>query len=134
MEDNPLMRFILFRLSEAEHVFVWTFQHALLDGRSFLIVLREVFGFYEATLRGEEAHFEARRPYRDYIEWLQKQDNSRSEAFWRKLLKGFTAPNQMRVERQQKEAPGLGEKHGEEQIRLDNSSLAISGQKQKNTA
>ena len=36
-----------------EHRVVWTFHHALLDGRSFPLVLREVFAFYDAAVTGD---------------------------------------------------------------------------------
>jgi amino acid adenylation domain-containing protein/non-ribosomal peptide synthase protein (TIGR01720 family) len=71
---------------------LWTFHHALLDGRSFPIVLREVFLCYEAIRDGREASLPAPRPYADYIAWLRTQDLGRAEAFWRSTLKGFSAP------------------------------------------
>src|SRR3989304_4690287 len=38
----PIMRLAVFRLAEADYRFIWTFHHALLDGRSFLLILKEV--------------------------------------------------------------------------------------------
>lgn len=34
-KSAPLMRLALFRLTEADYKLIWTFHHALLDGRSF---------------------------------------------------------------------------------------------------
>ncbi|MEP7126484.1 MAG: condensation domain-containing protein, partial [Byssovorax sp.] len=95
MGRPPLLRFALFRVAEAEYRFVWTFHHILLDGRSFPLVIRDVFACYEAYRAGAEPTFEARRPYKDFIGWLGDQESTADnagEVFWRELLKGFRAP------------------------------------------
>src|SRR5205085_6042003 len=38
------------------------------------------------------ASLKPRRPYGDYIAWLQSHEVGRSESYWRTLLGGFTAP------------------------------------------
>lgn len=95
----PLMRLALFRLADDVHQFTWTHHHILLDGWSLPILFKEVFTFYEAFSRGQDLHLEKGRPYRDYIAWLQQQDLSRAEAFWRNELKGFTNPTPLWVRR-----------------------------------
>jgi hypothetical protein len=45
------MRLALFQVSESDYQFIWTFHHVLMDGRSFAIVLKEVFAFYDASAR-----------------------------------------------------------------------------------
>ena len=121
LNEPPLMRFALFQIDEAGYDFLWTFHHSLLDGRSFLIVLREVFSLYETACHDQDLEIESPRPYRHYIEWIRQQDKSESEAFWLGTLKGFTAPTQMRIEGQfDKESRGE-EGHGEEEIRLSQS-------------
>ncbi len=92
LNRKPLMRFALFRVADADYQFVWTFHHILLDGRSFPLVLQEVFAFYEAFCKGGSLSLESPRPYRDYIEWTQQQDFSTSQRFWQQLLKGFENP------------------------------------------
>ena len=44
----PLLRLTLLRYGEAEYRLVLTFHHTILEGRSYLSVLREVFALYEA--------------------------------------------------------------------------------------
>ena len=95
----PLMRVAVFHVGEAKHRFVWTFHHLLLDGRAMATLLDEVFNCYEAFCLGRDGEPPPSPPYRDYIEWLGKQDRSAAEAFWRKQLKGFTAPTPLIVER-----------------------------------
>lgn len=92
LNGKPLMRFALFRVADGDYQFVWTFHHILLDGRSFLLVLQEVFALYEAFCKGDRLSLESPRPYRDHIEWLQQQDFSASKSFWQQLLEGFKNP------------------------------------------
>ncbi|HMF55053.1 MAG TPA: amino acid adenylation domain-containing protein [Pyrinomonadaceae bacterium] len=87
----PLMRLALLRMASDSYRFIWTHHHLLLDGWSVALLLREVLIAYEALCRGEELPSRsALRPFRDYIAWLQKQDISKAELFWRAELKGFT--------------------------------------------
>jgi amino acid adenylation domain-containing protein/non-ribosomal peptide synthase protein (TIGR01720 family) len=88
----PLMRFALFRTGEAVHRFVWTFHHILLDGRSFPLIIEDVFAGYDALSAGRAVELPERRPYSDFIAWLRARDADASEVFWRSLLRGFTAP------------------------------------------
>ncbi len=99
LSKTPFMRLALFRLNEVDYRFIWTFHHILLDGRSFPIVLREIFAFYEAFRQGQDLQIEKPRPYKDYIDWLQKKDFSKAESFWRSTLNGFSAPTPLVVDR-----------------------------------
>ncbi len=82
----PLMRLHLFRLEDDLYQFVWSFHHLLADGWSMPIILREVFTVYETLRAGLPIQLPPVRPYRDYINWLQKQDLGRAEAYWKELL------------------------------------------------
>jgi len=93
--ESPLMRLALFRLADAAYQLIWTFHHALLDGRSHHLVLREVFDFYDATRTRQAVELNQPRPYRDYIEWLSERDSSKDEEFWRRRLEGLTVPTSL---------------------------------------
>ena len=99
MARAPLLRLTLVRYGETKNRLIWTFHHAVLDGRSFAPLLREVFSYYEALRAGTEVTLELPgRPYREYIRWLQKRDFSNSEGFWRRALDGFTEPTPLVVD------------------------------------
>jgi amino acid adenylation domain-containing protein len=114
----PLIRLALFQLAESDYKLVWTFHHILLEGRSLQILLKEVFAFYEAFCQGEDLQLEQPRPYSDYIEWLQQQDVSKAEAFWRQMLSGFTAPTPLVVERVARRGHSQELGHGQEQLQF----------------
>ncbi len=88
----PLHRVTLFPLGPRDHRVLWTFHHALVDGRSLRVVVQDLFTIYDALLRGEEPVLAPCRPYGDYLRWLVQQDPGRSKAFWKALLGGFGAP------------------------------------------
>ena len=87
----PLMRLCLIHLGERDDRFVWTHHHLLLDGWSLPLLYREVFATYEAFRQQRGVDAGRPRPYRDYIEWLLRQDLGRAESFWREYLQGFSA-------------------------------------------
>lgn len=89
---SPLMRLALFRVAGGDHRFLWTFHHALLDGRSHLAALREVFGCYEALLSGEEYNFGDAPAYGEFLRWQSSLDHSRSKEFWLEVLQDFEEP------------------------------------------
>ena len=95
LEQAPLMRFALLRLSDQNWVLVWSFHHLLLDGWSMPVVMREVLAAYAAAENKSELRLPSIRPYRDYIAWLKKQDMSVAEAYWRRALGGFHSPNSL---------------------------------------
>lgn len=110
----PLMRLTLLRLQESTYQLIWTFHHALLDGRSMPVILQEVFAFYDAMLQGSDLQLPQPRPYRDHIQWLQQQDWSTSQSFWRQLLLGFSAPTPLLID----PTPTHKDGFGQQEIRL----------------
>lgn len=97
LSKGPNLRVMVARVAENVSKCVWSFHHILLDGRSFPIVLNEVFAIYDALCRGENLQLPSPRPFRDHIDWLQAQDWTRSEAFWRDKMKGFTVATNLRM-------------------------------------
>ena len=88
----PLLRVALCRTGDEAHECIVTFQHLLLDRWSRFLVLKEAFsGAGAADESGPEAGATP-PPYSEYIGWIQKQDRSESEAFWRRTLAGFETP------------------------------------------
>jgi amino acid adenylation domain-containing protein/non-ribosomal peptide synthase protein (TIGR01720 family) len=100
LNEAPMFRLTLFQWAEASFSLVWTFHHALLDGRSYPILLREVFEAYEELgsdgIRGRATPI----PYRRYIDWLRREDFAAAESFWKEMLTGFTAPTPLVIDRQ----------------------------------
>jgi len=109
LSQAPLMRVALFHLAENTYQFIWSLHHVLLDGWCFPLILKELFAFYEADCRGENLHLEHLRPYRNYITWLEQQDLSQAEAFWKQALKGITTPTSLGFTRAIAKLPDSGQ-------------------------
>jgi len=92
---------------------VWTYHHILLDARSLPLLLNEVFAIYQGLREGKAPILPEPRPYRDYIEWVQQQDWSKAENFWRQKLKGFTAPTPLVTASASVQGPSQGEQRME---------------------
>src|SRR5438132_12368422 len=103
-EQAPLLRLTVFCLGGQHHQLLWSFHHAILDGWSVSLLLQEFFARYQALSQGDQPQVPASRPYRDYIAWLQQQDQQEAEAFWQKQLAGFTAPTPLPLKATQPEA------------------------------
>jgi amino acid adenylation domain-containing protein/non-ribosomal peptide synthase protein (TIGR01720 family) len=100
LNEAPMLRLTLFQWGEESFSLVWTFHHALLDGRSYPVLLREVFDAYSELKTGALSQRPEPFPYRRYIEWLQEENFDAAEKFWKKQLAGFTAATPLVVDRQ----------------------------------
>ena len=120
----PLTRLALFRLGEADYQFIWTFPHILIDGRSHLFVLQDVFAGYEAFCQGADFQRELPPPYEDYLGWLGRRDHSQGETFWRRLLADFTAPTPLSVAQPPSRPLASEEDYGTQEIRLSEAATA----------
>ena len=129
LEKAPLLRLAVIRLGDERHQLVLSFHHLLLDGWSLAAVLQEVFADYRALCEGREVAVPARRPYRDYIAWLQRQDLAAAAAYWRATLAGFSSPTPLGVDQPLAEPERLGAMvHGERQHELSvDRSAALQG-------
>ena len=85
----PLQRLRLIRLGDNRHALAWTHHHLLLDGWSVPVFMNEVMTRYQSLTVGGPPPPPA-PPYRDYIAWLQRQDMTAAEAFWKQALAGVT--------------------------------------------
>ena len=90
IQSPPLLRFNLLRRGQNNYYLIWNQHHLLTDGWSMPIILSEVDKIYESLENNTPLSFKTRRPYKDYIAWLNKQDRSKSVAYWKKELTNAT--------------------------------------------
>ncbi|PVC80728.1 AMP-binding protein, partial [Streptomyces sp. CS014] len=83
----PLIRFTLIRLGNNRFRFMLTNHHILLDGWSMPLVLRDLMSLYISG--GETGALPRTRPYRDFLNWLNDQDNSAAQEAWTAALAGL---------------------------------------------
>ncbi|PAU57235.1 non-ribosomal peptide synthase/polyketide synthase [Pseudomonas sp. PICF141] len=81
LTQAPLQRVLLIRSTEDQYQMVWTSHHILMDGWSSSRLFGEVIQHYA---KGEISAENGR--YRDFIAWLQAQDQDARELFWKARL------------------------------------------------
>jgi amino acid adenylation domain-containing protein len=91
LEDGPLFRFVLWRLSPQHHVLLLVFHHLLVDGLSLDVLMRELGEAWTALSRGQSPSLPpVRLGYADVAAWQQSPAVlAREEAqlrWWRQHL------------------------------------------------
>jgi hypothetical protein len=89
---GPLARFALHRIGQDTYHFLWTTHHLLIDGWSWPLVFKQVAEAYAALIREEPVTAGSHMRFRDYIEWVGRQDVAAAETFWRSEFGGFKSP------------------------------------------
>jgi len=91
----PLVRFTLFQRTSSSCSLIWTFHHALLDGRCFPILLRELFDAYS---EGANRLSPPASVYRQHMEGLHELDTDQASTFWKDYFESFRAPTPLVVD------------------------------------
>ncbi|MBA2473629.1 MAG: AMP-binding protein, partial [Pseudonocardiales bacterium] len=104
LTEAPLTRLVIARLSDDEVLLVWTSHHILLDGWSTGAVFAEIGEEYAAIGEGRPPRLVSRRSFREYLQWLARQDQGEAEEYWRRVLTGFDAPTPLPYDRPAVEA------------------------------
>ncbi|MFI2215220.1 condensation domain-containing protein, partial [Streptomyces sp. NPDC020141] len=86
----PLLRILLVKVADDRYRMVVTLHHIVLDGWSLPVLMRELWTAYEAG--GHTGGLPAVTPYRDYLEWLGRQDKEAARDAWREALAGADEP------------------------------------------
>ncbi|WP_343243644.1 non-ribosomal peptide synthase/polyketide synthase [Streptomyces sp. SID13726] len=87
----PLFRLLLVRLGAERGDRLVIGRHLILwDGWSAWLFLDELFALYETS--GDATALSAPGSYRDYLTWLERQDDTVATAAWRTALAGLDEP------------------------------------------
>ncbi|MHC5760523.1 amino acid adenylation domain-containing protein [Nostoc sp.] len=124
LNQAPLMSLSLIQLSADSYQFIWSCHHLLLDGWSTPLIFKDLLYFYQAISQGETVVVQPAQSYRNYIAWLQKQDLTQAEQFWREKLQGFTSPTSFIVDKPSSKRQQLNSSYSEQQIQLTEQATA----------
>ncbi|WP_437884672.1 condensation domain-containing protein, partial [Pseudomonas sp. LRF_L74] len=91
LEQGPLLRVKLLRLSEEDHVLVLTLHHIVSDGWSMPIMIDELVQLYEGYRVGEVVSLpELSIQYADYAiwqrQWMEAGERERQLVYWKEQL------------------------------------------------
>ncbi|WP_188051873.1 non-ribosomal peptide synthetase [Azospirillum sp. Sh1] len=88
LDRAPLMRLALIRCGSGRWWLLWSRHHLVVDGWCSILLVDEVLERYRARLADESPALPARRPFRDHIAWVLRQDDRSAAGFWRTFLAG----------------------------------------------
>ncbi|WP_239101888.1 condensation domain-containing protein, partial [Microbispora amethystogenes] len=89
LEQGPLFRARVVRVSDDEHVLLLSLHHVIADGWSLTVLFREIAAHYEAACAGDPLPQDAPLQYGDYAQWKLDTPADDSELdFWRGYLAG----------------------------------------------
>ena len=92
LAKGPLLRLNILELAENKIYFVWSYHHIILDGWCLGLILADFFNVYNA-LKSTQTPPRIQRPkYKNYIAWLDKQDQEKTKQFWTEYLKELESP------------------------------------------
>ncbi|MGB3125560.1 MAG: amino acid adenylation domain-containing protein, partial [Pseudomonas sp.] len=89
LAQAPLLRLRLVRTGPEEHELIYTHHHILMDGWSNSQLLGEVLQRYSGQAVGHVGR------YRDYIDWLQRQDAAAAQGYWQAQLATLETPTHL---------------------------------------
>ncbi|WP_339494066.1 non-ribosomal peptide synthase/polyketide synthase [Pseudomonas sp. EA_35y_Pfl1_P108] len=118
LEQAPLLSLTVVRTGASRYHLIYTNHHIVMDGWSGSQLFGEVLQHYA----GEPLRVPIGR-YRDYIAWLQAQDKSVSEAFWKEQLLNLQEPTRLARGLQAAQSEALAV-NGEHRLNLDASQTA----------
>jgi amino acid adenylation domain-containing protein len=93
LERGPLIRIVLFKLSNHEHVLVTTLHHIISDGWSVAVFIREMVALYAAFTANDRSPLaELPIQYADYARWQRERLSGKALEqqleYWRRQLEG----------------------------------------------
>ncbi len=89
LSKPPLFRIALIKNNTSQYTCVWSFHHAIADGRSMVAILKDLFLLYN----NPDAQLTPAGSFKNYIVWLnRKQIGSKTKNFWKQQLDGFSEP------------------------------------------
>ncbi|MDJ0287435.1 MULTISPECIES: non-ribosomal peptide synthetase [Bacillus] len=109
LSKDLLMRASVFQTGPSSYRWIWSYHHILLDGWCFGLVVQELFAIYHALLHDIPYRLEPVKPYKEYIQWLEKQDKQVSLEYWTQSLAGFEGQSTFKEQRKQTNKHELGE-------------------------
>ncbi len=97
LDQDPLFRVCLFKVSQNEYNMLVTYSHIIVDGWSYAIIMNDLTDIYTGLCDGKLpdellAHMKndrKRLKYADYANWIRHQDTKTALQYWRNRLDGY---------------------------------------------
>ena len=104
LDRPPLLRVVLYRVGDDDHVLLMNMHHIISDAQSVAILTREIGAIYQALTEGAPPELpDLRVQYADYAvwqrKWLEGENIERELSYWRTKLAGVPASLELPADR-----------------------------------
>ncbi len=89
LDQAPLMRMTLIRLSETRHRMIWTHHHILMDGWSSGLLTGEFVAAYHSYSSNQKPADQPVDHFEDYIKYINRVDGDKAREFWTSYFDRF---------------------------------------------
>jgi len=90
LAKGPLLRLAIVRLSEKEHVVLFSIHHIIVDEWSMRLFIEELLNLYRCYIDGLENNLPPLKvQYKDYSEWYKQVSLADQETYWLKAFSGY---------------------------------------------
>ncbi|MGQ0842104.1 amino acid adenylation domain-containing protein [Actinokineospora sp.] len=92
LDRPPLVRLTAIRVDHDRLWLMWSCHHAVLDGWSVGELRRELLDTHRRLRLGGTTAGPARRPFREFVAWLDERPPSGGQRYWKERMGGFHTP------------------------------------------
>jgi amino acid adenylation domain-containing protein len=96
-------RLTLCKIAKSRYLLIMSNHHILYDGWSNGIILKEFFKAYQDLSAGKQLVKSVKTGFKDFIKWVNDQDQKKHEKYWRHYLKGFETQTGLSIKRRKGE-------------------------------
>ncbi|MVP02592.1 non-ribosomal peptide synthetase, partial [Paenibacillus lutrae] len=111
LERDALVRVTVMRIGEESYRALWSFQHILMDGWCLPQLMQDLFQTYAALLHNKLPERTIVPRYSQYIEWLEKQDESAASRYWSEYLGGYEGQTSLPSRKSEPQHEGYLQEH-----------------------
>lgn len=85
--DKAPFRITLVQTKDNVWELLWSFHHIVIDGWGMVVLFESLLDIYRKISKGQPVSLNEIPPYKDYIDWVNSQDQKQGMAFWENYLK-----------------------------------------------
>ncbi|WP_458122492.1 amino acid adenylation domain-containing protein [Paenibacillus sp. Z6-24] len=89
LRTDILINLHLIRLQETKYILLINVHHIIMDGWSIALIMNELLTIYDKLSNGQTVYLPATPDYRDYLDWLYRQDLAAGLKYWESNLQGY---------------------------------------------
>lgn len=92
IDEAPMFRLSLFKLSDEKYRFIMSYHHLILDAWSLFILLSDALEYYRSVTTDSEPQLGETLPFCQYVQHLDGENWQEAKHYWDNRLAGFKSP------------------------------------------